>query len=659
MIVLFLLVPCLSGMAKEKLHVLYVGSATNYDMHRGEATDSTELKASITERTGQFASFLKKQFTKVTVVEGNKYSPEMSARVDVTVFDGSPHPIRERVLELTPRYEIARSVPAAFLPDDFPYPVLCIGETSSAIGKSIGTKNDWYCLCLRNYAFGYDKGHPIFKGPFKVKYEGEMRPVPTPAATSAKELGQEVPEALEMVKIYDIPQNGKYPYKVGIVSRPGGYLDSPDAEFISSGVSDKGLDAVAIGRHGNFFHWGFAASPAHMTTLGKALLANAIVYASKFGSDPVIARKFNDNIAVRSDIDRRIARASQRGVDARNEGEMNFYNKFKTIYDRVQAAKASGQELSTEDKRYENLHEPSKPHLITYDEYIREVEPELYEVFGEDPDEYLRYFTKNRPYFHPDETGYNLEIDHDCRSLGIANNDVRLLDRAVEMLGEGGRARQTGKRLLERYTLCRFESPAEWKDWIDTNRDRLFFTEAGGWLWLVDSKDRNTVGNDYSVLGKIPGETKMKGYEEYKAKQAEEAKKASREMEVATLHPTSRENPVALAAVLETNADGSKEIVVKMNVHQDFHTYAAVDDDDPYVATTFKWNFADGVEAAGDLISPVAHPTYNNTTHYVGKNEFRRKVKGTGEVEVSVRYQACDANGCHRPKTEKFKVTVK
>ncbi|MFR7811667.1 MAG: hypothetical protein ACLU4N_21815 [Butyricimonas faecihominis] len=36
----------------------------------------------------------------------------------------------------------------------------------------------------------------------------------------------------------------------------GGFEDSPEAEVISGGVSAKTLDAVAIGRHGNFLHWG-------------------------------------------------------------------------------------------------------------------------------------------------------------------------------------------------------------------------------------------------------------------------------------------------------------------------------------------------------------------------------------------------------------------
>ena len=66
--------------------------------------------------------------------------------------------------------------------------------------------------------------------------------------------------------------------RVGMVSRPGGFEDSPEAEIISGGVSGKTWDAVAIGRHGNFLHWGFAASPDDMTGEARDVFANAVVY---------------------------------------------------------------------------------------------------------------------------------------------------------------------------------------------------------------------------------------------------------------------------------------------------------------------------------------------------------------------------------------------
>ena len=70
---------------------------------------------------------------------------------------------------------------------------------------------------------------------------------------------------------------------------------------------------MALARHGNFFHWGFAASPAYMTDEAKPLLANAIVYISKFAGQTPIARKYDDRISTRSYIaDRKefVSRAS-------------------------------------------------------------------------------------------------------------------------------------------------------------------------------------------------------------------------------------------------------------------------------------------------------------------------------------------------------------
>ena len=63
------------------------------------------------------------------------------------------------------------------------------------------------------------------------------------------------------------------------------------------------------------------------------------------------------------------------------------------------------------------------------------------------------------------------------------------------------------KRVLTRYTLCRFATPQEWRDWYETNKDRIFFTESGGWFFMVNTRDLSVPGNDYRMRGqKIPGE---------------------------------------------------------------------------------------------------------------------------------------------------------
>ena len=42
------------------------------------------------------------------------------------------------------------------------------------------------------------------------------------------------------------------------------------------------------------------------------------------------------------------------------------------------------------------------------------------------------------------------------------------------------------KRILERYTKEKFATASEWKEWLDSNNARLFFTDAGGYVWLVN-----------------------------------------------------------------------------------------------------------------------------------------------------------------------------
>lgn len=59
------------------------------------------------------------------------------------------------------------------------------------------------------------------------------------------------------------------------------------------------MGVVAIGRHGNFQHWGFAASPADMAEEARTVLANAIVYISGFAGQKPIARKYNEKVAMR------------------------------------------------------------------------------------------------------------------------------------------------------------------------------------------------------------------------------------------------------------------------------------------------------------------------------------------------------------------------
>jgi len=118
--------------------------------------------------------------------------------------------------------------------------------------------------------------HPIFKGPFPVKMTVRMCPTPSDAFHYAYFMDEPVPDSVLMWKVQNKGYQTHEGFRVGMVARPWGFEDSPDAEYISSGVCAKTLDAVAIGRHGNFLHWGFAASPADMTEEAKTVLKKLI-----------------------------------------------------------------------------------------------------------------------------------------------------------------------------------------------------------------------------------------------------------------------------------------------------------------------------------------------------------------------------------------------
>ena len=589
--------------AKVKLSVLYVGGTANMDpilMSPG-SVDSVALAASVKERMAHFTKFLKKNFTNVKSIEGKDYTPEMSAAYDVTVFDGRPVPFMKG--------DRMRGERDSYLPESFDCAAVMIGHMSEELGRSLGNKNDWYCLCLDNYALGMKNEHPVFNGPFKVDMTTEMRPTAAPALEVAEMMGESLPKEMPMLLMHPNwteEENASGNCRIGMVSRPGGYLDSPDTEVISGGLSGKSIDAVAIGRHGNLFHFGFAADPERLTPAGRAILLNSIVYASKFNGQKLIARKMNEGIVTRDHLPMTKWACTRKANDYINET---------------------------------NLHMPQMPPVVnkSFGQYLKERNPKLYEVFGTDEAAYADYYEKNAPYMRPDLRGYELVIDPEVRALGIPNNDIRLLDKAIELMEQGN---PDGKTILERYTLKRFATPAEWRNWLNIHRPRMFFTEAGGYLWLVNEKD----ANDYSVL-------------------AAEAVSAQAVAPVPVNNDnltTDKDNPVVLTARIDTRADGKKEYVLTMKIHPGYHTYARLDPADPYILTTIEMEYPAGVEADGDMIMPPFQPTSNATSYYVDTVEFRQPLKGNGKGEIGakIRYQACDHSECKLPVTTTVKVTL-
>src|SRR5262245_27379171 len=125
--------------------------------------------------------------------------------------------------------------------------------------------------------------HAIFHAPLEPKIE--TAPKPKPEGYDAWE--RDLPAILPMWKVQDGELGKTVDY--GLVSQPYGFEDSPDCEYISSGVNSKGPKSLSLGRQGNWFLWGFAGDPTQMTDSARQVFLNSIVWMRKFDGKAPIA----------------------------------------------------------------------------------------------------------------------------------------------------------------------------------------------------------------------------------------------------------------------------------------------------------------------------------------------------------------------------------
>ncbi len=613
---------------KSGLKVLYVGGTPEFEPMSARDVSPEETKASAASRMKSFEGFLNDYFSSVTVIHADRYTQEMSGDYDVTVMDGLPEPI-------VPRYHDREKdiyMAEGYLTENFDRPILTIGYVSDKIGRRIGTKHDWYCLCLESDAHGWQAGHPIFNGPFAVEMTVVDKPTPEPIYSFPHYFeGGRVPATLPMwrVQTYDFAAGGNP--RIGLVSRPGGYEDSPDAEAISSGVCAKSPDAVAIGRHGNFFHWGFAASPDNMTEEAKPVLANAIVYISQFAGRTPIARKYNDRLATRGHARDQKQFVSREAWETHTKTIAAFNETVEKTRAVAREKQARGEALDEMETIYLSM----PPEVVpSYEEHLRRMSPRLYARFGADAAAYGGYFDENYDYFRYDG-GYGLEVDEDAKALGIPNSDPRILDRAIGMLESDDDA-EMGRRILARYTLNDFATPAEWRKWYDTYKDKLFFTESGGWVFLVDSRE--------------PGVNDYKSWQERRAAKGVQA------------GATSDVEPVAVAAGVEVLQNGGLMLNIKAAIHPGYHIYGNVAPSDVFIPTVVEVELPEGYTAVGALRKPAGR-FYNQsgTTVYRDEVLFSQEFTGSGggELKCSITWQCCDPNICFPPVTKEFTIAVR
>jgi len=617
---------------RQPLKVLYVGGSGNWERETYATPEAAAEDAA--RRTASFEALLNRYFATVGVVQAGDYRQELSADYDVTVFDGTPTQLEARQVIRDESGRVTDVIAARYLNEDFDRPALLIGELGERLGRRIGLKFDWYCLCLDAHAHSFRAEHPIFRGPFSVQMTIEELPTPEDAFHYEYYRETLTPKTLPMWRVQTKGYQTDRGFRIGMVARPWGFEDSPDAEFISGGVSQKGLDAVALARHGNFFCWGFAASPEFMTEEAGAVLANAIAYIAKFDGQGLIARKYNDRRATKDWLFERKHLVTPGAYQEYLASNDRHNKRMSGIKAEAEARKARGEKL-TQIEEISINYRPSPPQ--SFEDQLKRRYRDLFDRFGTDTAAYHRYFDENYDYFYAEPASYRLTVDEDVKSLGIPNTDPRVLARAIG-LWETGEDAAKAQRILMRYTLLDYATPAEWRAWYEQNKERLFFTQTGGFVFMVDARDPAVEGNDYG--------------------------RRARNQTRAALTPAGTDdlNPVSLAVGVTNPANGHRELVVKMLIHPGYHIYSHVSASDAFTATGLSFSLPSGYVLVGGLQRPAFRP-YNEagtTGIYTDEVVFTQSIAGSGEGEATleVTWQACDAHICFPPETRTIRIAL-
>ena len=190
----------------------------------------------------------------------------------------------------------------------------------------------------------------------------------------------------------------------------------------------KEYGAVGIGRHASFLQWGYSAPPSQMTEAGRNLFLNCLCYIRRFDGKAPLVRY------VRSDRINPV--------------------RLALLIDEIK------------DKSF----------------FGRTFTPEQLAKYSGNPRGLAEYYRDNYEFIYWDGV---YRIDDDLKSLGIeSNRKVGALERIIALLADEKKS-ETARLLLKRYTEESFNDYDRWREWFDKNRDRIYFSDVGGYKFRV------------------------------------------------------------------------------------------------------------------------------------------------------------------------------
>ncbi|WP_165227325.1 hypothetical protein [Aquisphaera insulae] len=549
------------------------------------------------DREKDFAAFLRQTFREVKTVDYRTFEPKMADGFDVVIFDWTSLYRTDASGKLDPNPPSLPNPAVPKLPDDYARPTILIGGAGQRVIKSRKLKIDWHCLCLFEAAHGLALGHEIFHTPLDVN--PTFTAFPTPAQYPSLSLGEPIGATIRAWKV----QTRTFPaIDAGLIAEGLTFADSPDAEVISAGLSSKGPDSAAIARQGNFLLWGFYAAPADLTPEARRCFLNAVCYIRKFEGQKPFVRKVETAFSrawtlmlaqhVATAMDRDAYRRSNPALAAHSEERLEEQRRFDVVI----TGRAFPQAVS---KQAES--DPKAPAAWVRENY-----------------EWLMP--------GPDHDGIiEAAIDEDVKALGLSNHDVGLLEACVARLERGDQA-DRARRILERYTNDRFPDPKGWRSWLDAGRPRIFFTEAGGYKFLVAPE----------------GLTPPRRFEQSPL----------------TVPPPKPARVAARAECSPAKLRPGEEftLTVRVEIKDGWHIAAMKGSRGPEVATSLAISMPFDVEPAGEWTGPEPIPGNEGRLTYTGTIEFRRRLRvgknrysGPLDGACTLGFQACDPFSCMPP----------
>jgi hypothetical protein len=413
-------------------------------------------------------------------------------------------------------------------------------------------------------------------------FQGPLAVTPT--------LNQEAdPVTGNTVGMWKVQEKMKSP---GLVTASEQFLDADDSEIISGGINMKGDHGVALVREANLFLWGPIANPSLMTEEARRVFVNTIVYMKQFdGAEQTVWRR----------------------LSSRRELELV---------------------LATKDLR--RMIDPER----AYNDFL----PSLIDKYGDNIEKYRAYYGPSIGYVRQPHGAIWFEVDEDAKSLGIANNDPRLLEKSVELLSNPTEVPKA-LRLLQRYTGLSLSDAVAWQDWLKQNRSKLYFSDSYDYRFFA------------GPAGPAPTRTSVRtAIDEMSITEPTDIAPVSVGATAATYFH-SKEGIFSKKGALVT-------LVVRVKVADGWHMYAQVPKDVPYKPIKINAQLPEGFRWNEDWQTPLAtNGDVAGLTEYRGDLVFTRQFYSIAAIKKSkidgnIQFQVCDVQQCMPEAKATFEVPM-